>query len=134
MGALSGSSSEGMVHFPGRAVGANALNVLRGASLFMVLSFTIVLIYTCVTDGSPFRLSLLTPWMNATLVDFYWNVAALSLIVVLREKSILCAIAWIVVLCCLGSGATWFYVWMIAMRARPSDTYAKLALGSSAPF
>jgi hypothetical protein len=90
LGALSGSSSEGMVHFPGRAIGANALNVLRGASLFMVLSFTIVLIYTCVTDGSPFRLSLLTPWMNATLVDFYWNVAALSLIVVLREKVCAC--------------------------------------------
>ncbi|RVW94849.1 hypothetical protein CK203_034536 [Vitis vinifera] len=36
------------------------------------------LIYTLLTDGSPFRKELLTPWMTATLIDFYINVVALS--------------------------------------------------------
>jgi len=36
------------------------------------------LVYTCATDGSPFRPELLTPWMVATLVDFYVNVIAIS--------------------------------------------------------
>ncbi|OAE19766.1 hypothetical protein AXG93_2958s1430 [Marchantia polymorpha subsp. ruderalis] len=30
-----------------------------------------VVAYTCATDGSPFRKELLTPWMSATLIDFY---------------------------------------------------------------
>ncbi|XP_039006890.1 uncharacterized protein LOC120134530, partial [Hibiscus syriacus] len=36
------------------------------------------LIYTLLTDGSPFRKELPTPWMTATLIDFYINVVALS--------------------------------------------------------
>ncbi|KAG6546067.1 hypothetical protein Mapa_012473 [Marchantia paleacea] len=30
-----------------------------------------IVVYTCATDGSPFRMELLTPWMRATLIDFY---------------------------------------------------------------
>ncbi|CAB4319855.1 unnamed protein product [Prunus armeniaca] len=36
------------------------------------------LLYTLLTDGTPFRTELLTPWMTATLIDFYINVVALS--------------------------------------------------------
>ncbi|KAH8509128.1 hypothetical protein H0E87_011045 [Populus deltoides] len=36
------------------------------------------LIYTLLTDGSPFCKELLTLWMVATLIDFYINVVALS--------------------------------------------------------
>jgi hypothetical protein len=39
----------------------------------MVIAFTVIL-YTTITDGSPLRGELLTPWMKATLVDFYANV------------------------------------------------------------
>eukprot|EP00961_Rhodomonas_salina_P162547 2189420-Rhodomonas_salina.2 len=39
---------------------------------------TIVIIVTCVTAGTPFNSALLTPWMKATLVDFYFNVFVLS--------------------------------------------------------
>ena len=38
---------------------------------------TVTVVYTCSTDGSPFRSELLTPWMKATLVDFYTNVFVL---------------------------------------------------------
>ncbi|KAG6774387.1 hypothetical protein POTOM_021740 [Populus tomentosa] len=47
---------------------------------FSVLGFLMLgtLIYTLLSDGSPFRKELLTPWMVATLIDFYINVVALS--------------------------------------------------------
>ncbi|CAI7771157.1 unnamed protein product [Closterium sp. NIES-53] len=35
-------------------------------------------VHTCLTDGSPFRWVVLTPWMRATLVDFYVNVALIG--------------------------------------------------------
>ncbi|GMY29649.1 hypothetical protein FCV25MIE_24891, partial [Fagus crenata] len=37
------------------------------------------LVYTLLIDGSPFHKELLTPWMIATLIDFYINVVALSI-------------------------------------------------------
>jgi len=37
-----------------------------------------VVIYTVITDGLPFRKELLTPWMAATLIDFYINIFAIS--------------------------------------------------------
>jgi hypothetical protein len=42
-------------------------------AILMVIAASMI-IYTTVTDGSPLRLELLTPWMKATLVDFYTNV------------------------------------------------------------
>lgn len=43
------------------------------------------------------RGELLTPWMNATLVDFYFNVALLSVWIYLRERSKAVAFFWIMV-------------------------------------
>ena len=43
------------------------------------------------------RKELLTPWMNATLVDFYFNVALLACWVWLREASRPAALFWIAV-------------------------------------
>lgn len=47
---------------------------LRVTTLALMICATAVIIYTVVTDGSPLRKELLTPWMAATLVDFYTNV------------------------------------------------------------
>jgi len=67
--------------------------------------------YTCATDGGPFRRELLTPWMVATLVDFYANVALIALWVAYRERaSPLVAGAWLAALVCLGSMASAAYV------------------------
>ncbi|KAJ1691181.1 hypothetical protein LUZ63_015336 [Rhynchospora breviuscula] len=68
------------------------------------------LIYTTVTDGSPFRPELLTPWMTATLIDFYVNVAALSVWVAYKESSWVSSVIWIVLLVCFGSAATCAYI------------------------
>ena len=43
------------------------------------------------------RSALLTPWMNATLVDFYFNVALISVWVWTREKSKAMGLFWILV-------------------------------------
>uniref|UniRef100_A0A6V7QQV9 Uncharacterized protein n=1 Tax=Ananas comosus var. bracteatus TaxID=296719 RepID=A0A6V7QQV9_ANACO len=74
--------------------------------LFMLAT----LVYTLVTDGSPFRRELLTPWMSATLVDFYANVVAISVWVIYKESSWISSVIWIVLLVCFGSIATCAYI------------------------
>ncbi|KAK1259839.1 hypothetical protein QJS04_geneDACA021427 [Acorus gramineus] len=68
------------------------------------------LIYTICTDGSPFRRELLTPWMVATLVDFYINVFAIAVWVAYKEQTWITALLWIVMLVCLGSITTCAYI------------------------
>ncbi|XP_068491635.1 uncharacterized protein [Phaseolus vulgaris] len=72
--------------------------------LFSILGVVMLgtLVYTFVTDGSPFRVELLTPLLVATLVDFYLNVVALAVWVVYKESSWISAIFWIILLICFG--------------------------------
>ncbi|XP_078177539.1 uncharacterized protein LOC144572018 [Carex rostrata] len=80
--------------------------------LFVVLGCLMVgtLIYTTVTDGSPFRAELLIPWLITTLIDFYVNVVALSVWVAYKESSWISSVIWIVLLVCFGSAATCAYI------------------------
>ncbi|VVA33492.1 PREDICTED: DUF1475 domain-containing [Prunus dulcis] len=68
------------------------------------------LLYTLLTDGTPFRTELLTPWMTATLIDFYINVVALSVWVAYKESSWITAVLWIIFLICFGSITTCIYI------------------------
>ncbi|XP_050886706.1 uncharacterized protein LOC127091989 isoform X1 [Lathyrus oleraceus] len=81
-------------------------------TLFTVLGALMLalLLYTLITDGFPFRKELLTPWMAATLVDFYINVAILSAWVVYKEANWVSSIIWIILLISLGSIATSAYI------------------------
>ncbi|XP_062159137.1 uncharacterized protein LOC133866585 isoform X3 [Alnus glutinosa] len=101
---------------------ANAWLVgLKG--LFTVLGSVMVatLIFTICTDGLPFRKDLLTPWMVATLVDFYINVVPLAAWVLYRESSWLCAILWIILLVCFGSITTCAYIVMRFLKLTSSQ-------------
>lgn len=147
--------SDRLPPFATRSIGPLALSALRVVSFCLWVAMGSVVIYTCVTDGSPFRMVLLTPWMAATLIDFYFNVALLSVLVCLKEKvrglrlcgkfyeqackkaptarpplqSAVVATLWVLLLICFGSATTWLYVWLVALRARPGDSIAKLLLG-----
>ncbi|XP_060198711.1 uncharacterized protein LOC132627400 isoform X1 [Lycium barbarum] len=68
------------------------------------------LIYTIVTDGSPFRKDIFTPWLSATVIDFYVNVVALSVWVAYKESSWLSAVFWIILIICFGSISTCAYI------------------------
>jgi hypothetical protein len=61
-----------------------------------------VVIYTVITDGLPFRKDLLTPWMAATLLDFYINVFAISVWVAHKESNWISTAIWICLLICFG--------------------------------
>ncbi|XP_029129990.1 uncharacterized protein LOC109812190 isoform X2 [Cajanus cajan] len=80
--------------------------------LFSILGVVMLgtLVYTIVTDGSPFRIELLTPWLSATLVDFYINVVALAVWVAYKESCWVSAVLWIILLICFGSIITCFYI------------------------
>ncbi|KAK6792353.1 hypothetical protein RDI58_011434 [Solanum bulbocastanum] len=81
-------------------------------SLFSVLGclITATVIYTVATDGLPFRIELLTPWMAATLIDFYIHIFVIWSWVVYKESNWTTAILWVVLLVCLGSIATCGYI------------------------
>ncbi|WOL09040.1 hypothetical protein Cni_G17793 [Canna indica] len=92
--------------------GAKCSSIAIGRVLFSTLGILVlvVVVYTVITDGLPFRMELLTPWMAATLIDFYINVIAISVWVVHKESSWLHAFIWICLLICLGSIATCAYI------------------------
>lgn len=85
------------------------------------------LVYTLVTDGSPFRMELLTPWMAATLVDFYINVVALAVWVAYKESSWIYAVFWIILLISFGSITTCIYiVWQLFQISSHDPVYLVL--------
>nr|XP_011458456.1 PREDICTED: uncharacterized protein LOC101304636 isoform X2 [Fragaria vesca subsp. vesca] len=97
--------------------------VFTALGLFMLGT----LLYTLLTDGSPFRKELLTPWMVATLVDFYINVTALSVWVAYKESSWITAVVWIILLICFGSITTCVYI-LIQLSQLTSQDLIYLAL------
>ncbi|KAF7141938.1 hypothetical protein RHSIM_Rhsim06G0093200 [Rhododendron simsii] len=93
------------------------------------------LVYTLFTDGSPFRRELFTPWMMATLIDFYINVVALSVWVAYKESSWLNAFIWIVLLICFGSITTCTYIVRQLFHLLSRDpVYLVLLKGSNRQF
>ncbi|CAK8573310.1 unnamed protein product [Lathyrus sativus] len=94
--------------------------------LFSVLGVVMLgtLVYTLVTDGSPFRTELLTPWMKATLVDFYINVVALAVWVAYKESSWIYAVFWVILLICFGSITSCIYVvWQLFQISYQDPAY-----------
>ena len=103
------------------------LTALRCAALLSCAFFTGLLLYTCITDGSPFRSSLLTPWMVTTLFDYYLTLAPFLCWVALRHRrSPLSGLLLCVFFCCLGSSAVWSYLSMLFLRLRVGDSVTRL--------
>ncbi|KMZ70149.1 hypothetical protein ZOSMA_1G01220 [Zostera marina] len=88
----------------------STVGVAKAVFSLLGCSMLVFLIYTIITDGSPFRSEIFTPWLVATVIDFYINVIAISVWVAHKEYSVIGAIIWIVLLICLGSVTTCTYV------------------------
>eukprot|EP00249_Psilotum_nudum_P001999 c14812_g1_i1 orf=119-496(+) len=97
--------------------------VVVGRVVFVALGCLSLLtvLYTCIAHGSPFRKDLLTPWMNATLIDFYVNVAAISAWVCYKESFRICTFIWIALLICFGSITTCLYISVQLFKLSPHD-------------
>ncbi|KAB5568451.1 hypothetical protein DKX38_002244 [Salix brachista] len=93
-------------------------------ALFLVLGCLMVatLTYTIYVDGSPFRRDLLTPWMIATLVDFYINTIALATWISYKESNFITATVWIVLLICSGSITTCAYIFIQLLKLSPEES------------
>ncbi|KAJ0025727.1 hypothetical protein Pint_07855 [Pistacia integerrima] len=119
--------------------------VVAARILFGVLGLLMLgtLVYTILTDGSPFRKELLTPWMSATLIDFYINVVALSIInalcfyvlfqvwVAYKESSWFNAFLWVILLICFGSISTCVYIVQQLWCLRSEDPLCLILLNTS---
>ncbi|KAI3465419.1 hypothetical protein Pfo_022082 [Paulownia fortunei] len=95
---------------------------LRTAFMVLGCVITAVVIYTVATDGLPFRKELLTPWMAATLVDFYINILAIGAWIVYKESNWIRAMIWIVLLICLGSITTCAYIVVQFLKLSPQES------------
>lgn len=105
----------------------SALLVGRVLSGCATLGFAVLLVWVCATDGSPFRSSLLTPWMQVTLVDYYLTLSPFLLWVGWRHRAVpLTAVLLVLYCCCLGSCAVWSYVWLTLMRIRAGEPVTRL--------
>ncbi|KAJ6920319.1 hypothetical protein NC651_014042 [Populus alba x Populus x berolinensis] len=97
-------------------------NFLR--ALFLVMGCLMVgtLVYTIYVDGFPFRRDLLTPWMIATLVDFYINVIAVAAWICYKESNFITATIWILLLICFGSITTSVYIFIQFLKLSPEES------------
>ncbi len=68
------------------------------------------------------------PWMRATLIDVYTNIAVLFAWVVYKEKSWIVRTVWLVLFICLGSIAVTAYVLIQLLRLKPGDGIEKVLL------
>lgn len=127
-------SSEGTA--PGGEVSVATLRAAQLASCALSLVFLLALIITSATDGSPFRSSLLTPWMITTILDYYITAFAVYAVVLVREGrgatglGLGAGLAIVSAMVCFGSVAVWAYVaHVLVARTRPGDSVAKIILG-----
>ncbi|XP_026446876.1 uncharacterized protein LOC113347439 isoform X2 [Papaver somniferum] len=88
------------------------------------------LIYTLLTDGSPFRTELLIPWTKALLVDFYIHIVAMSVWVIYKESSSLSAFIWIILFICLGSITVCTYIVIQLFQLSSQDPLYLVLLNS----
>ncbi|GBG66317.1 hypothetical protein CBR_g58808 [Chara braunii] len=95
--------------------------------LFVVNTVNVVVAIS--RDKSPFRREIWEePWMKATLIDFYVNVAVLSAWVMYKESRWLLRLLWIVILICTGSSGTCLYVLIQLGKLSSSDPAFKVLL------
>lgn len=81
----------------------------RAVTFSLGLLQAVTIIYTCATDGSPFRMELLTPWMGATLIDFYILITLLVGWVLYKESTWTRRFIWTALLVSFGSvSASWY--------------------------
>eukprot|EP00959_Pyramimonas_sp_CCMP1952_P064907 1355408-Pyramimonas_sp.AAC.1 len=107
------------------------LNAARGCYMVLTAIMTVTVVYTCSTDGSPFRSELLNPWMKATLVDFYTNVFVLLCWVWYKETSFVARVLWTLFFCGLGSIGTCAYVLVQLFQLSPGQPLHKILLRKS---
>ena len=105
------------------------LPALRIGALVLSLAFAALLIYTISVDGSPFRASLLTPWMTTTLIDYYMTALPFYIWIYLRSRTYTTALLSIVACVCLGSVAVWLYVFVALWHWRAGQPVAVLLVG-----
>ncbi|KAL8239440.1 hypothetical protein R6Q59_016007 [Mikania micrantha] len=67
-------------------------------------------IYLLIVDGSPFHAKVFTPCMIGTVIDYYANIAVISIWIAYKESSWISALLWILSLICFGGVTTCAYI------------------------
>ena len=68
------------------------------------------------------------PWFNTTVIDFYFNIAIISIWVIYKENHLGKSLLWIVAFVCLGSIATAFYVFLQLRHIKDGQSFEKILL------
>lgn len=108
-------------------------------NLLIAIFTTIFLWVTYTVIDTSFRSNLFTewdylmsiPWMQATLWDFYANIAVLLIWVYYKEASVVQKGLWTVLFITLGSIAVSGYVLLQVIKLKPGDSLDKILLRSN---
>mmetsp|Transcript_25682 Transcript_25682/g.64808 ORF Transcript_25682/g.64808 Transcript_25682/m.64808 type:complete len:156 (-) Transcript_25682:179-646(-) len=92
------------------------------------VAITTTVVYTLLTDGTPFRPELLTPWMTATLVDIYIAFLCCYAWIFYKERSWLARGLWLLAVLSTGSIAITAYVVLQLLRLPPGSSVERLLL------
>lgn len=101
---------------------------------FLMAVLCLFMIYTTVETSMASNLfaewpTLSTiPWMQATLIDFYINIAVIFLWVAYKEATLGRRLLWLVLLITLGSIAATAYVLLQLFRLKPGEGFEQLLL------
>ncbi|XP_011656614.1 uncharacterized protein LOC101218847 isoform X6 [Cucumis sativus] len=86
-------------------------NIMIARIVFGAMScLMVVTLAYLFSDGSPFNKDLYTPWLVATLIDFYINGTAISVWMFYKEESWLTAFIWIVLFIIFGSASSCSFI------------------------
>lgn len=102
--------------------------VVRYLSLAMSISMVAIVIQTSLASNLFEVLPVLNsqPWFTTTIIDFYFNIAVISIWVVYRENNIIKSMAWLVSFVVLGSISTCFYIFIQTFYLKPDDDITNL--------
>ena len=91
------------------------MNIAKGISILGILAMTAVLIYgfTAGDFGKDGGALLQNPWGIVSMVDLYTGFILFSAWIVYREKSIVSAIIWVVLMMVLGFFAGSLYAFLV---------------------
>lgn len=103
---------------------------VAGLGLFMVYTTVETSMASNLVEEWPTLVAI--PWMQATLIDFYINIAIIFLWVAYKERSFVAKFVWLVLLIGLGSIAASAYVFLQLHRLKPGEGWEQALVRRSA--
>lgn len=100
--------------------------LMAGLGLFMLYTTIDTSLESSLVAEWPTLIAI--PWMQATLIDFYINIAVIFLWVAYKERTLVAKVLWLILLIATGSMAATAYVFLQLHRLKPGEGWEQALL------